>query len=97
MHKVVRENEIRSMYQEIVDYSWNSSDPIDTPSFDPWEIARREELTEFERKGVLRFGALHSDGSHRQYDLRRCGGPLCCVPRCPGFARRTIDDLPLLK
>ncbi len=49
---MIQKDEILSMYREIVDYSGSFGDPIETPNFNPWQVANYDELTEFERKGV---------------------------------------------
>ncbi len=46
------EREIRSMYQEIVDWNGYFGDPIETGSFNPFELLRQGVLTEFQREGV---------------------------------------------
>ena len=46
------EIEIRSMYQEIVDWNGDFGDPIETGSFNPFELLRQGSLTEFEHEGV---------------------------------------------
>ena len=46
------ESEIRSMYQEIVDWNGDFGDGIETGSFNPFELLRQRPLTEFEREGV---------------------------------------------
>ena len=46
------ESEIRSMYQEIVDWEGCFGDPIETGSYNPFELLRQGSLTDFEREGV---------------------------------------------
>lgn len=46
------EREIWSMYQEIVDWNGYFGDPIETSSFNPFELLRQGVLTEFRREGV---------------------------------------------
>lgn len=91
------EKEIRSMYREIVEYNGNFGDPIDTPSFDPWEIVRREALTEFERKGVcvsmLCFLTTAIDNATYEdavapYSVRHVG---------PALRDALFGDLPLMR
>ena len=40
------------MYREIVDYGGDFGDLIETGSFNPFELIRRDSLGEFEREGV---------------------------------------------
>ncbi|MBW4708676.1 hypothetical protein KX928_12865 [Roseobacter sp. YSTF-M11] len=47
-------NEIGKMYSEIESYNGDFGDPIvDTFSFDPWTYLERNDLSEFERRGVM--------------------------------------------
>jgi len=51
---VLLANEIAKMYSEIESYNGDFGDPIvDVVSFDQWTYLERNDLSEFERRGVM--------------------------------------------